>query len=67
MEIFKKLPLEKQAYLETIFQNCTEEVRYYMRLMEVGAERTLVRAGDKCTNIYIILTGKQRKKQSNKN
>ncbi len=58
MEIFKKLPLEKQAYLETIFQNCTEEVRYYMRLMEVGAERTLVRAGDKCTNIYIILTGK---------
>lgn len=58
MEIFKKLPLEQQAYLETIFQNCTEEVRYYMRLMEIGAEQTLLSAGDKCSNIYIILSGK---------
>lgn len=24
MELFKKLPLEQQAYLKTIFQNCTE-------------------------------------------
>ncbi len=58
MDIFKKLPLEKQAYLETIFQNCSEEVRYYMRLTEAEAEQTLIRAGEKCTNIYIILTGK---------
>lgn len=58
MDIFKKLPLEKRAFLETIFQNCTDEVRYYMRLMEIGAEQTLVSAGEKCSNIYIILTGK---------
>lgn len=58
MDILKKLPLEKQAYLETIFQNCTDEVRYYMRLADANAEQTLIRAGEKCTSIYIILTGK---------
>ncbi len=58
MEIFKKLPLEKQAYLETVFQNCTDEVRYYMRLTEADAEQTLIHAGEKCSHIYIILTGK---------
>ena len=58
MDILKKLPLEKQAYLETIFQNCTDEVRYYMRLVETDAEQTLIHAGEKCSSIYIILTGK---------
>lgn len=58
MDIFKKLPLEKRAWLETTFQNCTDEVRCYMRLAETGAEQTLVHAGDACTSIYIILTGK---------
>lgn len=31
MDIFKKLPLEKRAFLVTVFQNCTVEVRYSVR------------------------------------
>ena len=45
MEIFKELPLAKQTYMEVLFQNCTEEVKYYMRAMEVGEDETLIEAG----------------------
>lgn len=31
MDVFKELPLKKQTYMEMLFQNCTEEVKYYMR------------------------------------
>ena len=58
MEIFKELPLAKQTYMEVLFQNCTEEVKYYMRAMEVGEDETLIEAGEKCSNIYIILSGR---------
>lgn len=58
MEIFKDLPLAKQTYMEVLFQNCTEEVKYYMRAMDVEEEETLIEAGEKCSNIYIILSGR---------
>lgn len=58
MDVFKELPLKKQTYMEMLFQNCTEEVKYYMRVMEVAEDETLIEAGEKCSNIYIILSGK---------
>lgn len=58
MEVFKELPLKKQTYMEMLFQNCTEEVKYYMRVIEVGEDETLIEAGEKCSHIYIILSGK---------
>lgn len=44
--------------MEILFQNCPDEVRYYMRSMEVAEGATLIEAGEKCSNIYIILSGK---------
>ncbi len=58
MDVFKELPLKKQTYMEMLFQNCTEEEKYYMRVMEVDENETLIKAGEKCSNIYIILSGK---------
>ena len=58
MDVFKELPPEKQTYMEMLFQNCSEEVKYYMRVMEIGEDETLIEAGEKCSNIYIILSGK---------
>lgn len=58
MEVFNELPLKKREYMNLLFQNCTEEVLYYMTLIEVDADTTLIKAGDKCSNIYIILSGK---------
>lgn len=58
MEVFNELPLKKREYMNLLFQNCTEEVLYYMALVEVEADTTLIKAGDKCNNIYIILSGK---------
>lgn len=58
MEVFKELPPRKREYMERLFQNCTEEVKYYMTLVDVEANTTLIKAGDRCSNIYIILSGK---------
>ncbi len=58
MEIFQELPPKMQAYMERLFQNCTEEVKYYMRVMEVDEDETLIEAGERCSNIYIILSGR---------
>lgn len=58
MDVFGELPLAKQTYMEMLFQNCTEEVKYYMRVMEVDEDETLIQAGEKCRNIYMILSGK---------
>ena len=58
MDVFKELPLKKQVYMEMLFQNCTEEVKYYMSMAEVQENQTLIEAGERCSNIYIILSGK---------
>lgn len=58
MEIFQELPLSKRSSVEAFFQNCTEEVRYYMSVVDVEAGRTFIRAGEECTSIFIILSGK---------
>lgn len=58
MEIFQELPTEKRLYMDYLFQNCTEEVQFYMALAEVEADRTLIEAGEPCTSIYMILSGK---------
>ena len=56
MEIFKELPQEKRAYMELLFRNCTEEVRYYMSLVEIPANQTFIKAGTECTQIFMILS-----------
>lgn len=58
MDVFNELPPKKREYMNLLFQNCTEEVKYYMTLIEVDSDTTLIKAGDKCSNIYIILSGK---------
>lgn len=58
LEIFKELPQEKRAYMELLFRNCTEEVRYYMSLVEIPANQTFIKAGTECTQIFMILSGK---------
>ena len=37
LEVFKELPQEKRAYMELLFRNCTEEVRYYIPLVKFPA------------------------------
>ncbi len=54
MEVFKELPVKKQEYMERLFQNCTEEVKYYMSVADVKEGQLLIEAGEKCDYIYII-------------
>lgn len=58
VDVFQELPPHKRAYMELLFRNCTEEVKYYMSLIEIEAERTFIKAGADCTHIFIILSGK---------
>lgn len=58
MEVFKELPSKKQKYMEHLFRNCTEEVKYYMSVIDIEADKTFIKAGTACNNIYIILSGK---------
>lgn len=44
--------------MEHLFQNSTEEVRYYMSLIDIEPNQTFIKAGTACTHIYIILSGK---------
>ena len=58
MEVFQALPLRKRRCMELLFRNCTEEVKYYMTLLDIEAGRTFIKAGADCTHIFIILSGK---------
>ena len=58
MDIFKELPPQKRSYMEFLFRNCTEEVKYYMTLIDIEADRTFIKAGTECTHIFVILSGK---------
>lgn len=58
MDIFKELPCKKKKYMEDLFQNCTEEVKYNMTLIEVDENQTFIKAGTDCTHIFILLCGK---------
>ena len=58
MDIFKELPPQKRSYMEFLFRNCTEEVKYYMTLIDIEADRTFIKAGTDCTHIFVILSGK---------
>ena len=40
MDLFKSLPLKKQEYMNRLFRNCTEEVKYYMSVIDVEADQT---------------------------
>lgn len=44
--------------MNVLFRNCTEEVKYYMSLVEVDADQTFIKAGEACNYIYIVLSGK---------
>ena len=52
MEIFKGLPSKKREYMNILFRNCTEEVKYYMSVVEIEADRHLLKP-EKSVNIYI--------------
>jgi len=52
------LPSKKQEYMNVLFRNCTEEVKYYMSIVEVDADQTFIKAGEECRYIYIVLSGK---------
>ena len=41
MDLFKSLPLKKQEYMNRLFRNCTEEVKYYMSVIDVKLTRLL--------------------------
>ena len=58
MDIFNVLPSKKQEYMNVLFKNCTEEVKYYMSIVEVDADQTFIKAGEECRYIYIVLSGK---------
>lgn len=58
MDIFNVLPPKKREYMNVLFRNCTEEVKYYMSLVEVDADQTFIKAGEACNYIYIVLSGK---------
>ena len=58
MDIFNVLPSKKQEYMNMLFRNCTEEVKYYMSIVEVDADQTFIKAGEECRYIYIVLSGK---------
>lgn len=57
-EVFRELPVGIREYMQALFRNCTEEVRYYMTLVEIDSDTTFITAGEKCTHIYIIISGK---------
>ena len=59
MDLFNSLPLKKQEYMNRLFRNCTEEVKYYMSVIDVEADQTFIKAGEECKYIYIILSGKE--------
>lgn len=44
--------------MNVLFRNCTEEVKYYMSIVEVDADQTFIKAGEECRYIYIVLSGK---------
>ena len=58
MDLFNSLPLKKQEYMNRLIRNCTEEVKYYMSVIDVEADQTFIKAGEECKYIYIILSGK---------
>ena len=43
MDLFKSLPLKKQEYMNRLFRNCTEEVKYYMSVIDVEADQTFIK------------------------
>lgn len=60
MRVFEELPSDKREYMVNLFKDCTEEVKSYMNIIELDADCDLAKMGEKCTNIYIILSGKAR-------
>ena len=44
--------------MNRLFRNCTEEVKYYMSVIDAEADQTFIKAGEECKYIYIILSGK---------
>lgn len=58
MDIFNMLPAQKRCEMERLFRNCTEDVKYYMSLVEIEPDQTFIKAGTDCTHIFIVLSGK---------
>ena len=60
MDIFRQLPSKQQLYMDNLFKNCTEQVKYYLNLLELDAGTTFIKADTPCTHIYILLSGRVR-------
>ena len=44
MNLFNSLPLKKQEYMNRLFRNCTEEVKYYISVIDVEVDQTFIKA-----------------------
>ena len=44
MDLFNSLQLKKQEYMNRLFRNCTEKVKYYMSVIDVEADQTFIKA-----------------------
>ena len=46
--------------MDNLFKNCTDQVKYYLNLLELDAGTTFIKADTPCTHIYILLSGRVR-------
>ena len=54
MDLFKSLPLKKQVYMNRLFRNCTEEVKYYMSVIDVEARKYLFMEGKDRLMVHLV-------------
>ena len=60
MDVLNKLPAEKAGIYESFISELFRRSKYYMTLTEVEADTTLIKAGERCNNIYLFFPGKYR-------
>ncbi|MDO4320967.1 MAG: cyclic nucleotide-binding domain-containing protein [Lachnospiraceae bacterium] len=57
MKIISKLEQKRFVYLERFFQNCPEHVIRSIQRLHVPKQHHLLRAGEPCTQVVIVLNG----------
>lgn len=58
MDILNLLPKNEREYAQKVFENCPQEIRDMMRVMEVEKDSYFINAGTKCSHVYLILKGR---------
>lgn len=57
-KLFDRLPKERSLYLNNLFKNCPDTVIRRIVHTQVPAQHFLLRAGESCTRVVIVLTGR---------